>query len=222
MTEPQDTPREEREPAAPMAPASASATPDAPPAPVSERNRGLGGWIATGVVAALLLGLIALGWTQRGRFEAAEVGSRAPAFELPTIDGETVSLEQYRGQVVVLNFWATWCPPCVYEMPSMERLYQDLRAEGFVVLGVSVDVDPGAADAQGRSQGIVREYVDELAVTFPILLDPDRTVESLYNVSGLPTTYVIGRDGRIEGRVVGAREWDSEEYRSRMRELLDG
>jgi thiol-disulfide isomerase/thioredoxin len=136
------------------------------------------------------------------------------------MDGDTATLEQYRGQVVLLNFWATWCPPCVYEMPSMERLYQDMRADGFVVLGVTVDVDPGEPDAQGRSQGIVREYVDRLGVTFPILLDPNGDVEGIYNVSGLPTTYVIGRDGRIEGRIVGAREWDSEEYRGRIMELL--
>ena len=182
---------------------------------------GVGGWIATALVAALLLGLIAFGWTQRGRFTAAEVGARAPGFELTTMDGDTTSLDAYEGQVVLLNFWATWCPPCVHEMPSMERLYQDLRARGFVVLGVSVDVDPGEADADGRVQGIVREYVDRLGVTFPILLDPEGAVEDVYNVSGLPTTYVIGRDGRIEGRIVGAREWDSEEYRRRIQELLD-
>jgi peroxiredoxin len=186
----------------------------------AEDRRGAGGWIATGIVAALLVALIAYGWTQRSRFEAAEVGARAPVFTLPTMEGDTFRLEEYRGQVVLLNFWATWCPPCVYEMPSMERLYQDLREQGFVVLGVSVDVDPGDPDEQGRSQGIVREYVDRLGVTFPILLDPEGRVEGVYNVSGLPTTYVIGRDGRIEGRIVGAREWDSEEYRGRIEELL--
>ena len=188
----------------------------------TERRGGAGGWIAAGLVALLLLGLIALGWSQRGRFTAAEVGARAPAFELPTMDGDTASLDDYRGQVVMLNFWATWCPPCVHEMPSMERLYQDLRERGFVVLGVSVDVDPGEADASGRVQGIVREYAERLGVTFPILLDPQGGVESAYNVSGLPTTYVIGRDGRIEGRIVGAREWDSDEYRRRIQELIDG
>ena len=188
----------------------------------AERRGGAGGWIATAVVAALLVGLIAVGWTQRGRFTSADVGARAPGFELATLDGDTTSLDSYEGQVVLLNFWATWCPPCVHEMPSMERLYQQLRARGFVVLGVSVDVDPGEPDANGRVQGIVREYVDRLGVTFPILLDPEGGVEDVYNVSGLPTTYVIGRDGRIEGRIVGAREWDSDEYRRRIEELLDG
>lgn len=188
---------------------------------VKSARGGAGGWIATALVAALLLGLIGFGWTQRDRFTAAEVGARAPGFELATMDGETTSLDAYQGQVVLLNFWATWCPPCVHEMPSMERLYQDLRARGFVVLGVSVDVDPGEADEDGRVHGIVREYVDRLGVTFPILLDPEGAVEDVYNVSGLPTTYVIGRDGRIEGRIVGAREWDSEEYRRRIQELLD-
>lgn len=189
-------------------------------APAAPRGRGIGGWIATGIVAALLVALIAIGWTQRGRFTAAEVGARAPGFSLVDLDGETVSLEQYGDQVVLLNFWATWCPPCVHEMPSMERLYQDLRDRGFVVLGVSLDVDPGPVDEQGRSQGIVREYVDRLEVTFPILLDPKGEVEAVYNVTGLPTTYVIGRGGRIEGRIVGAREWDSAEYRARIEELL--
>ena len=213
MTDSQDTPADENRSAELAAP---------PAAPARERARGLGGWIATAVVAALLVGLIALGWSQRSRFEAAEVGARAPDFALPTMDGDTATLAQYRGQVVLLNFWATWCPPCVYEMPSMERLYQDMRERGFVVLGVSVDVDPGEWDEQGRSQGIVREYAERLGVTFPVLLDPDGTVEGVYNVSGLPTTYVIGRDGRIEGRVVGGREWDSEEYRGRIEELLGG
>lgn len=188
----------------------------------TERRGGIGGWIATAVVAAVLIGLIVAGWSQRDRFASAEVGARAPGFELTTLDGDTTSLAAYDGQVVLLNFWATWCPPCVHEMPSMERLYTDLRERGFVVLGVSVDVDPGEADADGRVQGIVREYVDELGVTFPILLDPEGSVEDVYNVSGLPTTYVIGRDGRIEGRIVGAREWDSEEYRRRIEELLAG
>lgn len=193
----------------------------APPAAAGSR-RALGGWIATAVVAAALIGLIAIGWSQRGRFTSAEVGARAPGFTLIDIEGDSVSLEDYRGQVVLLNFWATWCPPCVHEMPSMERVWQDLRARGFVVLGVSLDVAPGETDAEGRSQGIVREYVDELQLTFPILLDPTGRVEALYNVSGLPTSYVIGTDGRIEGRVVGSREWDSAEYRDRFEELLDG
>lgn len=214
MSDPQETPGVDDATAASSTPATTSPSPG--------RGRGGFGWVATGLVSALLLGLIAFGWTQRERFEVAEVGARAPDFTLPTMDGDTVGLEQYRGQVVLVSFWATWCPPCLYEMPSMERLYQDLRGQGFVVLGVSLDVDPGAADARGRSQGVVREYVDTLGVTFPILLDPEGSVEDLYNVSGLPTTYVIGRDGKIEGRVVGAREWDSAEYRARIQELLDG
>lgn len=186
-------------------------------------ERGRGGWLrwlATGLVAAALVLLIVIGWSQRDRFTAAEVGAVAPDFALVDLEGDTVSLEEYRGQVVLLNFWATWCPPCVHEMPSMERLYQDLRDRGFVVLGVSVDVAPGVRDDDGRSQGIVREYAERLGVTFPILLDPDGEVEGVYNVAGLPTSYVIGTNGRIEGRVVGAREWDSEEYRTRLGELL--
>lgn len=213
MTDGTDREPEGNEPIGPEPPQG-----DAPP----QSRRGVGGWIATALVTAALVALIALGWTQRSRFTSADVGARAPAFTLVDLEGDSVSLEQYRGHVVLLNFWATWCPPCIHEMPSMERVWRDLRDRGFVVLGVSLDVSPGQPDAEGRSQGIVREYVDELQVTFPILLDPAGRVEAVYNVTGLPTSYVIGPDGRIEGRVVGSREWDSEEYRARFEELLGG
>ena len=213
MTEPTSGVPQQNDPPAADAPRADEAV-------AARSGRGWFGWLATAIVAAGLVALIAIGWTQRSRFTAAEVGARAPGFTLVGLEGDSVSLEQYRGQVVLLNCGATWCPPCVHEMPSMERLYQDLRDDGLVVLGVSLDVSPGPVDDEGRSQGIVREYVDELQVSFPILLDPDGRVERIYNVSGLPTSYVIGRDGRIEGRVVGSREWDSDEYRGRLVELL--
>lgn len=176
-------------------------------------------WVARAGVLAMVVALLVLGWMFRPR-TVAEVGAYAPDARMATLDGDSVALSDHAGQVVLLNFWATWCPPCVREMPAMERVYQKLKDRGFTVLAVSVD-RLAPPDSSGRRGANVRQFVERLDLSFPILLDPEGTVERLYNVSGLPTSYVIGPDGRIEGRIVGAREWDSPEYTRRIVELLE-
>jgi peroxiredoxin len=124
-------------------------------------------------------------------------------FTVPKLGGGTLSLAAYRGQVVFLNFWATWCGPCRVEMPAMERLHARFRGSGLAVLAVSVDAD---ADAEP-----VRLFVRERQLTFPIGLDRKMRVVGLFGVTGLPATLVVDRQGRIVARALGAREWDDPE-----------
>ena len=121
-------------------------------------------------------------------------GTEAPDFTLPTLDGEMVSLASYRGQPVLLNFWATWCPPCRAEMPAMQRVYETYRDDGFVVLAVNVR----------ESEEPVRAFIEELGLTFPILMDEKGDVTNTYRVYGLPTTYFLDREGRVYRVQVGA------------------
>jgi len=134
----------------------------------------------------------------------------APNFELVDLDGGLHKLTDYRGKVVVLNFWATWCPPCRYEMPSMQRGWEAARADGIVFLGVNVGED---ADS-------VFIFLADYSVEFPLLLDKDATVIKQYQVVGLPTTFIIDPQGRITHRVVGSREWDDAALLRELRGLL--
>lgn len=136
----------------------------------------------------------------------------APDFSLRDMDGTKVALVDYRGKVVLLNFWATWCPPCRREMPSMERLYQSLKDEGFVVIGVNEFEGPDHVFA----------YIGQLAVdpTYPILFDPDSDVANRYAVRGLPSTYLVDKHGRIRYRAIGGREFDHPDVTSLIRALL--
>jgi peroxiredoxin len=135
--------------------------------------------------------------------------SEAPDFNLMSLDGRSVRLRDLRGKLVLLNFWATWCAPCLHEMPSMERLYQTFKPTQFILLAVSMD-------RQGAE--VARPYADKLKLTFPILLDPASQVARQYGVRGLPTTYLIAPDGVLLGAVVGARDW----YRTEAKALLAG
>ncbi len=135
--------------------------------------------------------------------------SEAPDFTLSGLEGRPAQLREFRGKLVLLNFWATWCAPCLHEMPSMERLYQTFKQTDFALLAVSMD-------RQGEE--MARPFVDRLKLTFPVLLDRTSEVGNRYGVRGLPTTYLIDSDGRIIGAVIGAREW----YRTEAKALIAG
>ena len=140
------------------------------------------------------------------------INTLAPAFRLMDLDGAVHSLPAYRGKVVFLNFWATWCGPCKVEMPAMEALYQAFRSQGMEILAVSVD-QQGAA--------VTRPFKEAMGLSFPILHDSDYQVGLTYGARTLPMTYVIDRKGIIRQRVFGARDWNSPEARNLMRELLE-
>jgi peroxiredoxin len=162
-----------------------------------------------GVVVALILAAAlgaAAAIVYRGR-----VVRMAPDFVLEDLQGSAVRLSNYRGRVVFLNVWATWCEPCRVEMPSMEVLHRRLGGEDFVVLAVS-------ADADGRE--MVAPFVKELALTFPVLLDPDGQVVSRYRVTGYPETFIVDRDGRIVAHEIGPRDWSDQRYERALRTLV--
>ena len=139
------------------------------------------------------------------------VGYLAPDFSLRNLKGNYESLDSFRGQVVVLNFWATWCAPCRVEMPSFEKLYRRYRSEGVAVLAVTLDKNAGPK---------IKSFVDEYELSFPILLDEEGEVERLYPSMTIPFTYVIDREGRVVARVDGAKNWESNETFEAIEYLL--
>ena len=129
-------------------------------------------------------------------------GLPAPNFSLPGLDGKIVSLTDYKGKVVLLNIWATWCPPCVEEMPSMEKLYKELKGENFEILAVSIDAS-GARD--------VAPFMKKHKLSFPALLNPKGTIKGLYGAVGIPESFIINKEGIVEKKIIGARDWAAPE-----------
>ena len=134
----------------------------------------------------------------------------APDFTLKNLNGRKVRLMDFRGKMVFLNFFATWCVPCRAEMPAMERLHREFKDQGLVVLAVDIQ----------ESARTVRPFVRDLKLSFPALLDEDGSVAHIYAVRPVPATYLISRDGRILWRAFGAREWDHADSRQYFSQLL--
>ncbi len=123
-----------------------------------------------------------------------KAGSKAPDFKLTSLDGRSVSLSGLRGKGVMLNFWATWCPPCRLEMPHLQAVSGELAAKGVVLLAVNI----------GENPALVKEFIKQYGYTFTVLLDMDYDVAGKYNVESIPVTYFIDKDGVIKDRIVGA------------------
>lgn len=134
----------------------------------------------------------------------------APDFLLKDIDGNLVRLHDLRGKVVLLNFWATWCPSCRFEMPSMEALHKELSSQGLVVLAVAL---------RERAED-VRSFFNEHSLSFPALLDHDAQASGLYEIWSLPTTFVINKHGYVVGKVIGYRDWNSDQSKDFFLHLL--
>ena len=138
----------------------------------------------------------------------------APDFTLMTMDNTKVSLKDFKGKYIFLNFWATWCGPCIDEMPSMERLYQKFKTrKNFAMLAVSID--KAGTDA-------VKKFMTENKLTFSVLLDRDSEVAGAYGVMGIPSTYLIDTQGFVINRAVGARTWDTKDSIEFFEKMLGG
>jgi len=137
-------------------------------------------------------------------------GSAAPDFTLKSNGGKNLKLSEFRGQVVMINFWATWCGPCRQEMPLLNRIQEKYRKAGFMLLGVNIDDRPEAAQAMARNLG----------VHFPILFDTEKRVSRLYDVNAMPSTLLIDRDGKLRYFHLGYRPGYETRYESQVRELL--
>jgi peroxiredoxin len=139
-------------------------------------------------------------------------GPPATDFTLPDLEGKQVSLQHYRGKLIFLNFWATWCIPCREEMPAMEHLHQTFQSQGLAILAVNLKESPEQ----------VKAFMDKYHLSFTALLDQQGSVFRDYQVMGLPTTYLIDREGKLLARGVGGRDWMKAEGKDLIRALLGG
>ncbi|WP_455217038.1 peroxiredoxin family protein [Kaarinaea lacus] len=133
----------------------------------------------------------------------------APDFVLKDINGDVHHLSGYRGKVLIVNFWATWCPPCRFELPSMERLWQKTHDQGVAMLAINL----------GEDEDTIFTFTSDYPVSFPLLLDRDSSVTREFSVLGIPTSFIIDTQGNIRYKVVGTREWDDEQVVNAVLEL---
>ncbi len=146
------------------------------------------------------------------RINPIKGAKKAPNFSLKDMTGKKVEIKQFKGKVVFLNFWATWCGPCKEEMPGLEVLHQKLQGEKFVLLTVSVDYE---------GLKLVQGFISKHRYTFRVLLDPNGETLDLFEIKGIPTTFVIDKSGKVIGRAIGPRDWKSPEVFSLINLLVE-
>ncbi len=139
-----------------------------------------------------------------------QTNAKAPDFTLRDVNGRTVSLSSLKGKVILLNFWATWCPPCKAEMPSMNKLYNEIKSRGFEVVAVSTD----------NALSPVKEFLAKSRIDFTVVHDEQRMVSKLYKVFSMPTTFLIDRNGTIVEKFYGEYDWTDREVRKQIEKLL--
>ncbi len=152
--------------------------------------------LTAAAILALVFGIV---WMQSSKYEPLTVGKVAPDFDLPDLEDNYVQLSDFRGKVVFLNFWATWCKPCREEMPSMEVLYRNFKQDGLVVLAVSID--------RVTTKQEIPPFVKSLNLTFPVLIDSWGQTDKRYKLMGVPETYIIDQQGILREKVIGPRDW---------------
>lgn len=152
-------------------------------------------------------------WLQSSKYEPLTVGKAAPDFELPDLQDRRVRLSDFRGKVVFLNFWATWCKPCKEEMPSMEVLYRNFKDDGLVVLAVSID--------RVTTKDDIPPFVQSLDLSFPVLIDSWGQTDKRYKLMGVPETYIIDQNGILREKIIGPRDWTRLDNLQVVTELLE-
>jgi peroxiredoxin len=159
---------------------------------------------------ALLAAALAAGAVGGASAAGTDASGPAPAFTLTALNGESATLSQYKGQVVMLNFWATWCGPCQQEMPLLDQMYKKYKPAGFTLIGVNVDKDAPP----------VKQLLERKPVGFPVLLDPASQVSKAYHVDEMPSTVLIDRKGNVRYLHRGYKPGDENEYQDRIRQLI--
>ena len=169
--------------------------------------------VASGIVLGPFPGTEPAQSEKRSTLErgVVQIGDEAPNFALRDLTGKVMSLSQFKGKVVLLNFWATWCGPCRIEMPAMEQLYQIFPRREFEILAVSTD-------AQGSA--VTRPFQQRMGLTFPILHDSEYRTGLVYGARTLPITFMLDRQGIVRQKIFGARDWASPEARELIHELM--
>lgn len=136
----------------------------------------------------------------------------APGFELPTLSGGKINLKDYRGKVVFINFWATWCATCKVEMPSMQKVYDRFKDRGFEMLTISVD----------KEQELIQPFMEKYNLTFPVLLDPEEKIaKQVYKTTGVPETFIVSKNGVIVHKAIGPRDWATEDAMAAFEQLVE-
>jgi cytochrome c biogenesis protein CcmG, thiol:disulfide interchange protein DsbE len=161
-------------------------------------------WAILGVVT-----VVVVAWVGRENYQPVLTGAVAPDFTAKAMDGSDVAISDYEGKVLLVNIWATWCGPCLEEMPSMQRLYEELEDKDFEILAISIDAPFGQDDAFGRAGGDLDAFAKDLGLTFPILHNPEGDVQRVYQTTGVPETFLLGKDGVIYKKVSGGTDWDA-------------
>lgn len=171
-------------------------------------------WTVVGVVvAALAIGLGVASHLMRDQLFPVVIGSKAPDFRAKVLgENRYKTLADYKGQTVLVNVWATWCDPCKVEIPSLERLYQTYGSKGLKIAAVSIDAT--------ASDDSIRAFAQKYGMTFDVLHDPSGVIQSIYQTTGVPETFVIGPDGTIRKKWVGADDWSSQGNEALVAQLL--
>ncbi len=181
----------------------------------------MGGKTILRCLCMILILLASLSFTAEGgedefyskmRINPIKGNKKAPDFSLKDLNGKEVAIKQFRGKVVFLNFWATWCGPCKEEMPSLEFLRQQFKAKNFVLLTISVDYE-------GKKP--IQEFMNKHQYTFPVLVDAKGETLDLFEVKGIPTTFLIDKKGKMVGKAIGPRDWKSVEIVSLLDLLIE-
>ncbi|MCS7023383.1 MAG: TlpA family protein disulfide reductase [Bryobacteraceae bacterium] len=154
----------------------------------------------------------ALIWVASGTMyeRVVGVGDSAPQFRVVTDSGQTVSRSDFGGKLLVLNFWATWCPPCIQELPSLDSFARQMKSKGVIVLGVSVD----------RNEQIYRQFLERAKISFLTARDPEAGISASYGTFKYPETYVISADGKVLEKFIGPENWTDPKIIERIERLL--
>ncbi|MFO1351208.1 MAG: TlpA disulfide reductase family protein [Gammaproteobacteria bacterium] len=164
------------------------------------------------ILLILLLLMATLAGAAQPALSPVDSTRAAPDFKLPDIQGKTHALADYRGKVLVVNFWATWCAPCVKEMPSLQRAWEQLRGDRVQVIGINL----------GEEAADITQFIGKYPIEFPLLLDAEMAQQAAWGLKGLPTTFVVDPNGRIAYTVLGDKNWDDPEILKQIRALQGG
>ena len=171
-----------------------------------------GQWIAVGVVLGVIGFGVGAALLLTPEITRIEPGTRAPDYRaVNVVTGDSVSMRDFRGDVVLLNLWATWCPPCEQEMPSIERLHEEMGPQGLKVVAISIDQ---------LDSDVVRKWAEQRGLTFTVLHDGSGRIQQVYQTTGMPESFVVDRNGVIMKKVIGATEWDHPAQKALFRRLL--
>jgi peroxiredoxin len=171
-------------------------------------------WIMVGAIVAALAGALSMASCfMKDELFPVTIGSQAPNFKAKVLgENRYKTFDDYKGQVVLLNVWGTFCPPCIVEMPSLQKLYETYRDSGLKLVAVSID--------DGVSEDSIRTFAKNLGVSFEILHDPTHEIERAYQITGYPETFVIGKEGTIRKKWISADDWNSQGNRALIAQLL--